>query len=231
MRLEWLCLVLSGTIAGAASAQGHAKGVNPAENLTRADAVLGWVMHNHDSTTTLGFGYEHRLSENWGLGVALAPLAHSDDEGVGTGDFGARVRFIEAEGEWNLGASLAAFGGTGSASALGVGRFRVVPGVLVVRPWSREDFTAFEARWVEWLSQRDDFLDLRLAHGHLYPSGWFVVGTAFYDSDLSSGHDDFGLRVDVGTQLDERWQVAVGPGYSFRGSGDPALYLRSAYFF
>jgi hypothetical protein len=226
-----VCLLLVSATGGAASAQGYAKGVNPADNLTRADAALSWVMHNHDSTTTLSFGYEHRLHENWGIGLALTPLAHSDDEGVGTGDFGARIRFIEAEGEWQLGASLAAFGSTGSASALGVARNRVVPAVLVVRPWSSEDFTAFQARWVEWLSRTDDFLGLRLSQGHLDPSGWFLVGTGFYDTDLSSGHDDFGLAVEIGRQIDERWQVAIAPGYSLRGSGDPSLYLRAAYFF
>jgi hypothetical protein len=226
-----VCLLLVSATGGAASAQGYAKGVNPADNLTRADAALSWVMHNHDSTTTLSFGYEHRLHENWGIGLALTPLAHSDDEGVGTGDFGARIRFIEAEGEWQLGASLAAFGSTGSASALGVARNRVVPAVLVVRPWSSEDFTALQARWVEWLSQTGDFLGLRLSQGHLYPSGWFLVGTGFYDTDLSGGHDDFGLSVEIGRQLDEHWQAAVAPGYSLRGSGNPNLYLRAAYLF
>lgn len=231
MRVWALCLLVSSSIGSRAFAQGYAKGVNPADNLTRADAVLSWTMHNHDSTSVLAFGYEHHIRENWGVGVAVSPLAHSDDEGVGTGDFGARVRFIEAEGQWNLGASLSAFGSTGTASALGGNRWRVVPAVLVVRPWSSENFTAFEARWVEWLGRNDSFLGLRLEQGHLDPSGWFLVGTAYYDTDVSVGHDDFGLSLELGKQLDERWQVAVAPGYSLRGSGDPKLYLRAAHFF
>jgi len=230
MRMRALCLLLSTALCGAASAQGYAKGVNPADNLTRADVALGWADVNNESLTALTVGYEHRLAENWGVGAFLSPLTHFDGD-TGTGDFGVGGRYIDTEGDWRLGASLSAAGSTGTLSAIGTGRFRVVPAALVVRPWTSEDFTAFEAAWVEWLSNGDDFAIVSLEQGHLFPSGWFVVGDVSYRSFTAQSDGGVGLGFEVGKQLNEHWQVALRPGYSFRGSGDPSLYLRAAYFF
>jgi hypothetical protein len=223
-------LLLASLLTGAASAQGYAKGVNPADNLTRADVALGWAELDDESFRALSLGYEHRLGENWGVGAFLSPLAYFDGD-VGTGDFGIGGRFIEAEGDWQLGASLAFAGSTGTLSAIGTGRFRVVPAALVVRPWSAEDFTAFEAAWVEWLSQGNDFAVLSLAQGHLFPSGWFVVGDVSYRTFTSQTDGGVRLGLEAGKQLDERWQVALRPGYSFDGLDGPNVEIRASYFF
>jgi hypothetical protein len=225
-----LCLLLSSAVGSAALAQGYAKGVNPADNLTRADAGIGWADVDDDSLTAITLGYEHRLAESWGVGAFLSPLAHFDGD-IGTGDFGIGGRFIEAEGDWQLGASLTAAGGTGTLSAIGESRFRVVPAALVVRPWSPEDFTAFEAAWVEWFSHGDDYAVVSLAQGHLLRSGWFAVGDVSYRNHTTESDGGIGLGLEVGKQIDERWQVAFRPGYAFRGSGDPNVTVRAAYFF
>lgn len=225
----WI-LLLASALAGSASAQGYARGVNPSDNLTRADAALGWADVDGESLRALGLGYEHRLAENWGVGAFFSPLVHFDGD-TGTGDFGVGGRFIEAEGDWHLGASLTLAGSTGSLSAIGTDRFRAVPAGLAVRAWTAEDFTAFEAAWVEWFSQDDDFAVLRLSQGHLFPSGWFLLGDVSYRNHTSERDGGFAVGLEVGRQLDERWQVALRPGYDFVGSSDPSVELRAAYFF
>jgi hypothetical protein len=235
MRRGFLCMLLSIGIGGAADAQGYAKGVVPSDNLTRADAALGWFGFDagDESLTALLLAYEHRLTENWAVGAFLTPLAYLDDEDSGSGDFGmgdlgVRGRFIEAEGDLHLGASLTMAGSSGALSAIGKNRFRVVPAALVVRPWSEEDFTALEAAWLEWVD-RGDYAALSLAQGHLFPNGWFVVGEVSY---RTGGSDDgIAIGVEAGKQLDERWQVALRPGYGFDGPDVPSIQLRAAYFF
>lgn len=211
---------------GAASAQGYAKGVNPADNLTRADAALDWMDVDDDSFTGLTLGYEHRLHENWGIGAFLTPLAEFDGD-TGTGDVGVRARYIGTFGDWRLGVAVDLAGSTGEPSVLGKNRLRVVPSVLVVRPWSPEDFTAFEAAWVEWFDNHNGYAVIRAEQGHLFAGGWFLVGDVSYKVSRS----DVGLSLEVGKQLGESWQVALRPGYAFRDSGDPSVQLRTAYFF
>jgi hypothetical protein len=230
MRRGFLCMLLSIGVGGAAAAQGYAKGVVPSDNLTRADAVLGWADVGSESFDFLTLGYEHRVTENWGLGAALTPFAYFDSD-FGTGDFAVHSRFIEAEGDWHLGGSFALAGSTGELSAIGVGRFRVVPAFLVVRPWSEEDFTAFEAAWVEWLSEDSDFAVLTVEQGRRFGGGWFLVGALSLETTASDHDGGLGVGLEAGKQLDEHWQVALRPGYFFRDSGDPNLLMRAAYFF
>jgi hypothetical protein len=221
-----LAFLLALGFGSAASSQGLAKGVNPADNLTRADAALSWVDVDQHAVTAVTLSYEHRLDPNWGLRAFLTPFAHFVGD-IGTGDFGLGARYIDTVGAWQLGAALDLAGSTGTLSAIGEGRFRAVPSALVVRPWSAEDFTAFEVAWVEWISRGSDFVVMRAEQGHLFPGGWFVLGDAFY----RGRRVDYGVSFEVGKQLDERWQVALRPGYSFRNSGDPSVQLRGAYFF
>lgn len=212
--------------AHAQTAPLYAKGVNPADNLTRANASYGWA--DEGDLNVLTGSYEHRVSPEWGVRVAFSPFAHFDGD-YGTGDFAIGGRYVEHEGDWHLGASLVVAGSTGDFSAFGKNRLRAVPGFLVVRPWSAEDFTAFSADWVEFIGANRNGWRVAIEQGHLFPDGWFVVGAAEY-ANGDSAFDNYGISLEAGRQLDERWQVAIAPGYLF-SPADLSLFARASYFF
>jgi hypothetical protein len=224
MRLVPLLIVTLGLFgAGAAQAQQgdlKARGVNPAENDTRADAIFkyNWLQGGAGIfTTTLKFDY--RISQEVGFNVELPVLGHFsspafDDTGIG--DLFLRLRYITALGTSQFGATsggvaVEAVLPTATERTLGSGTTQLNASALIVQAWSPTLITAFIAKAAQSIDERSGRTaiqenTLRVVQAFVLPRGMFATLDAKYNFETINAKDvwyegglEFGMMFDART--------------------------------
>ena len=211
-----------------------ARGVNPAENDTRADVILkyNWLTRSSGIfTTTLKFDY--RLSQEAGFNIEMPVLGHfrqsSTAAGVpglndtGIGDVFLRLRYIANLGEGPVGQT--SIGGavetvlpTASERTLGSGTYQLNASALLVQAWNASLITAFvvkSAHSVHELNGRRGVQEqsARIVQAFVLPRGMFFTVDAKYNWETINRRDAWVEgQIEFGMMLDARTAASVGYG-------------------
>lgn len=188
----------------------RARGVNPAENDTRADIILkyNWLSGGAGIfTTTLKFDY--RVTPELGLNFEMPVLGHfhapSPGPGLpgindtGIGDVFMRFRYIvplgsTAFGATSFGVAAEAVLPTATRSTLGTGAYQANVSALIVQAWSPTLITAFVAKAaqsIDTLPGRAPVQEntVRIVQAFILPRGMFAVLDAKYNWETVNRRD------------------------------------------
>ena len=226
---NFLPAICAACLAGPALSQEEvkARGVNPADNDTRADVIFKYNWLSGKSgifTTTLKFDY--RITREFGFNLevpglgafrmsAPAPgVAGIHDTGVG--DVFTRLRYIHslgtsAFGHTSVGAGLEAVLPTASEKTLGSGAYQGNISVLMVQAWSPTLITAVIAKSTNSVHEFNGRREIqentaRIVQAFVLPKGMFVTLDGKYNWETINRRDvwwegqvEFGMMVDAQT--------------------------------
>jgi hypothetical protein len=229
-----LALLATAAITPAAAEDIKARGVNPAENDTRADIILkyNWLTRSSGIfTTTLKFDY--RLSQEVGFNIEMPVLGHfrqaSTAAGVpglndtGIGDVFLRLRYIASVGagpvgQTSIGGAVETVLPTASERTLGSGTYQLNASALLVQAWNASLITALvvkSANSVHELSGRRAVQEqsIRVVQAFVLPRGMFVTVDAKYNWETINRRDTWVEgQIEFGMMLDARTAASVGYG-------------------
>lgn len=234
-RLGLTAVLLVLAAAGSTRAEEiKARGVNPAENDTRADVILkyNWLTRSSGIfTTTLKFDY--RLSQEAGFNIEMPVLGHfrqpSTAAGVpglndtGIGDIFLRLRYIAnlgagSFGQTSIGGAVETVLPTATERTLGSGTFQLNASGLLVQAWNASLITAFvvkSANSVHELSGRRAVQEqsARIVQAFVLPRGMFLTVDAKYSWETINRRDTWiEGQIEFGMMLDARTAASVGIG-------------------
>ncbi len=224
-------------LPAAASEEIKARGVNPAENDTRADVLLkhNWLT-NRSSIFTTTWKFDYRVTPEIGFNIEFPVVGHfrspSPAPGIpglsdtGVGDVFARVRYIVpigvgALGATSVGAAVEGVFPTASEKTLGGGTYQVNVTGLVVQAWSPTLITAFVAKAtqsVHALDQRRSVQEntLRVVQAIILPRGMFATLDGRYNWETLNQRDRWWeTQVEFGMMLDARTAASVSYARKF----------------
>ncbi|WP_291821070.1 hypothetical protein [Bosea sp. (in: a-proteobacteria)] len=226
-----LIIVLRGPVA---AEDVKARGVNPAENDTRADLIVKYNALTRSSgifTTTLKFDY--RLSQDVGLNLEMPVLGHfrrsSPGPGLpglneaGTGDVFLRVRYVTgigagSLGQTSIGGAIEAVFPTASNDTLGSGTVQLNASALLVQAWNASLITAFVVKSthsVHELHGRRAVQEhsARVVQAFILPHGMFATLDAKYNWETINNRDNWWEgQIEFGMMLDARTSASLGIG-------------------
>lgn len=222
------------TAAAMGSEEIKARGVNPAENDTRADVILkyNWLTRSAGIfTTTLKFDY--RLSQDIGLNIEMPVLGYfrqpSPAAGVpglndhGIGDVFVRLRYVtsfgaSALGQTSIGGAVETVFPTASQRTLGSGTYQLNASALLVQAWNASLITAFVVKTthsVHELNGRRAVQEqsARVVQAFILPRGMFLTLDAKYNWETINRRDTWlEGQIEFGMMLDARTAASVGFG-------------------
>ncbi len=228
----WLIAVTTGAFAQQGDVK--ARGVNPADNDTRADVILkyNWLTNRSGIfTTTLKFDY--RITKEAGFNIEFPVIGHfhmrTPAAGVpgindtGVGDVFARLRYIAGIGTSSLGHT--SLGGAvevvlpvASERTLGSGTYQLNGSALAVQAWSPTLITAFIGKTVhsvhEFSGRRAvQEHTLRVVQAFILPRGMFVTLDGKYNWETINRRDVWWeSQIEFGMMLDARTAASIAFG-------------------
>ncbi|MCA0404781.1 MAG: hypothetical protein LCH39_01345 [Proteobacteria bacterium] len=237
-----LALLASASAAMAQQEEVKARGVNPADNDTRADVILkyNWLSNRSGIfTTTLKFDY--RITQEAGFNIEFPVLGHFhmrspvagtpglNDTGVG--DVFVRLRYIAGVGTSQLGHT--SLGGavevvlpTASEKTLGSGTYQLNASVLAVQAWSPTLITAVIAKTansVHEFNGRNAVQEhtFRVVQAFILPRGMFVTLDGKYNWETINRRDRWlEAQIEFGMMLDARTAASVALGRKWGDRAD-----------
>lgn len=219
-----------------------ARGVNPADNDTRADIILKYNRLANNSgifTTTLKFDY--RLTQEAGFNIEFPVLGHFHSRApapgipglsdTGVGDVFLRLRYIAGIGtsrfgHSSIGAAVETVLPLASERTLGAGTYQLNASVLAVQAWSPTLITAFVAKTTHSLHERNgrsaiEEHSVRVVQAFVLPRGMFVTLDAKYNWETINRRDVWWEGVvEFGMMLDARTAASVGIGRKWGDRAD-----------
>lgn len=225
-----LALVLQAS-AAAAQEDVKARGVNPADNDTRADVILkyNWLTNKSGIfTTTLKFDY--RVTNEIGVNVEFPVVGHfhmaSPAPGVGglndtgVGDVFARMRYIAGIGtsrfgHTSVGGALETVLPTASEKTLGSGTYQLNAVGLVVQAWSPTLITAFIGKTHHSIHEFNGRKAVqehtaRVVQAFILPKGMFVTLDGKYNWETINRRDRWiEAQIEFGMMLDARTAASL----------------------
>lgn len=234
-RLSPTIALLAGTLlmSGTSAAEDiKARGVNPADNDTRADLILKYNQLRNDAgifTTTLKFDY--RITQEAGLNIEFPVLGHfrqkSPTPGIpglndtGVGDLFIRFRYVtglgvSVLGQSSIGAAIETVLPTASERTLGSGVYQLNGSALMVQAWNASLITAFVAKTthsIHEFSGRPAIQEHsgRVVQAFILPRGMFMTLDAKYNWETINRRDRWWEgQVEFGMMLDARTAASVG---------------------
>jgi hypothetical protein len=214
-----LGLVSTG-IAHAKSVELKARGVNPADNDTRADVILKYNRLKDDAsifTTTLKFDY--RITQEIGFNAEMPVISHFNSPALdnnGIGDLFLRLRYITLVGENSMGSTSIGVASelvlpTAAERTLGTGTTQLNATGLAVQAWSPELITAFVGKAAQSVDRKEGRADIqentvRVVQAFILPRGMFSTLDAKYNFETVNVKDvwyegaaEFGMMLDAQT--------------------------------
>jgi hypothetical protein len=202
--------------SGAASPQdpptGEARGVNPADNITKFELQprLGVIDDSASiSTTTLTLKYDRAIQGIYGLNFEL-PLARFESPGLsanGVGDLNVRARYQARVGQMTVIAGVESVLPVASDDLLGSGKWQLNPTLAVVQPLAGTAFLAGVVKSINSVAGDDarpdlSQLQLRALLGYSSPQGWWVLADPQYWIDRDGGdRNEFVVEFEYGRMV------------------------------
>jgi hypothetical protein len=125
--------------------ESEVKGVNPADILNRADAIIK-VINLEDGESVIGtLKYDKKLGNGFGANFEFPVAAYinvGQANAFGVGDFFSRLRYVRPLSKKVFGLlSLELVAPTASSPLLGLGKWQINPAAGLVYMWSQRTFT------------------------------------------------------------------------------------------
>lgn len=227
---------------GAAAEDIKARGVNPADNETRVDAILKHNrLVNRAAISTLTLKFDYRLSKEWGfnlevpvLGQFRVPSPAPGQTGLGdagVGDVFLRLRYIASAGDsaWgatSLGVAAEAVLPSASAPTLGAGGYQLNASALLVQAWSPALITAVIGKAAQSVEERSGRRPLqentaRIVQAFIFPNGIFATLDAKYNWETINRQDVWWEgAVEIGMMLDASTSTSISISRKWRDRED-----------
>ena len=226
MKTKALAALLALSIGSAASAQ-EARGVNPADNLTKIELLPKLTVIDDGagvSVATLTLKYDRAIRGRFGVNVEL-PLARFEapvGSRNGIGDMNVRGR-----AQWKKGRAVFIGGAeivlpTASADALGLGKVQLNPVAVGVYAFSRSVFAAGIAKHFFSIAGDDERAPVRQGQyralvAYSSPKGWWLLGDPQLWVDFDQDN-----RTELALEVEAGKMVAPTVGVWVRGGGHAA---------
>lgn len=209
-----------------ATADTVAKGVNPADNITKVEILPRFqVIDDGVSILSTTIKYDRSLNAKWAMNVEAPILRFHSPLGsdTGVGDVAVRVKYqTQAADRITIVAGAEAIIPTATADSLGSGKLQLNPSVAAVYQISPNIFAAGAVKQifsVAGKSRRPDLIQgqYRLLTGYISKKGWWVLADPQLWADFKNGN-----RVEFAPEFEVGRMVGPTTGIWFRSGGHVA---------
>lgn len=187
----------TGSVYAQDEAAGAARGVNPADNLTKSELLPRLNVVDDAlgiSIATLTFKHDRAIQGRYGVNLEL-PIARFHGPGIvenGIGDLNIRGRYQTRLGRVTLIAGIEAVLPIASDDLLGAGKWQLNPTVAAVYPLAPTTFLVGAVKSVNSVAGEADRaglrqFQLRALVGYSAPKGWWVLLDPQYWIDRTTG--------------------------------------------
>lgn len=207
--------------------QGTAPGVNPKDNITKAEAIFQY--NNLESgleTFTLAAKYDVAFDARWGGNVEL-PLTTLSGPGFSEtdiGDLNLRVRNVRTRGAVSIISAVEVVVPTAGSELTGSGKWQVNPVIGAVYAFDRQTFAFLGYKHyisVAGDDERDDIdrSEVRALFARLFRNATWTLADLKYSQSYEGGSlETLDLEVEYGSMLSKSVALSGRVGTSFLDS-------------
>ena len=220
-------LTLIAPTVWAADDNNNARGVNPADNLTKMELLPQLRALGDTSVTSLTFKYDHAIRRVFGINAEL-PLVRYSGHGFsdnGLGDLTLRARGQHTWGRHTLIGATEFILPTATEKTLGAQQYTFDPILGYVYSFGHNVFGALVAKQFISLHNTDpDFVpdinqgQYRVLLGYASNNGWWVLADPQVWVNYETGRQEFLAELELGTMLNKTTGVWVRAGHRLGGN-------------
>ena len=210
-----------------AFAANDARGINPADNLTKLELLPQLRAVGDSSVSSLTFKYDHAFRKVFGVNAEL-PIVRYSGHGFsenGIGDLTLRARAQHTWGRHTLIGATEFILPTATADVLGIQQYTFDPILGYVYSFGHNIFGALVAKQFISLNNTDpEFApdvnqgQYRMLVGYASNSGWWVLADPQVWVNFETGRQEFLAELELGTMLNKTSGVWLRAGHRLGGN-------------
>lgn len=210
-----------------AFAANDARGINPADNLTKLELLPQLRAVGDSSVSSLTFKYDHAFRKVFGVNAEL-PIVRYSGHGFsenGIGDLTLRARAQHTWGRHTLIGATEFILPTATADVLGIQQYTFDPILGYVYSFGHNIFGALVAKQFISLNNTDpEFApdvnqgQYRMLVGYASNSGWWVLADPQVWVNFETGRQEFLAELELGTMLNKITGVWLRAGHRLGGN-------------
>ena len=222
-----LTVILTASGAFAADSTDAARGVNPADNLTKIELLPQLRAFGDSSITSLTLKYDHAIKRVFGINAEL-PLVRYSGRGTsdnGIGDLTLRGRAQHTWGRHTLIGAAEFLLPTATEDTLGVQQYTFDPILGYVYSFGHNIFGALVAKQFISLHNTDPAISpdinqgqYRMLLGYASNKGWWVLADPQVWVNFETGRQEFLAELELGTMLNKTTGVWIRAGHRLGGN-------------
>lgn len=211
----------------ASDEQGTAPGVNPKDNITKAEAIVQY--NNLEAgleTFTIALKYDLAFNSKWGANVELpfTTLSGPGFSETDVGDLNLRVRNVKTNGPVSILSAVEVVVPTAGSDLTGSGKWQVNPVVGAVYAFNQQTFAFVGYKHYFSIAgdeARDDInrSEVRALFARLFANATWTLGDVKYSHSYEGQElDTLDLEVEYGSMISKSVAVSGRVGTSFLDS-------------
>ena len=222
-----LTVILTASGAFAADSTDAARGVNPADNLTKIELLPQLRAFGDSSITSLTLKYDHAIKRVFGINAEL-PLVRYSGRGTsdnGIGDLTLRGRAQHTWGRHTLIGAAEFLLPTATEDTLGAQQYTFDPILGYVYSFGHNIFGALVAKQFISLHNTDTAVSpdinqgqYRMLLGYASNKGWWVLADPQVWVNFETGRQEFLAELELGTMLNKTTGVWIRAGHRLGGN-------------
>ena len=222
-----LTVILTASGAFAADSTDAARGVNPADNLTKIELLPQLRAFGDSSITSLTLKYDHAIKRVFGINAEL-PLVRYSGRGTsdnGIGDLTLRGRAQHTWGRHTLIGAAEFLLPTATEDTLGVQQYTFDPILGYVYSFGHNIFGALVTKQFISLHNTDPAISpdinqgqYRMLLGYASNKGWWVLADPQVWVNFETGRQEFLAELELGTMLNKTTGVWIRAGHRLGGN-------------
>ena len=222
-----LTVILTASGAFAADSTDAARGVNPADNLTKIELLPQLRAFGDSSITSLTLKYDHAIKRVFGINAEL-PLVRYSGRGTsdnGIGDLTLRGRAQHTWGRHTLIGAAEFLLPTATEDTLGSQQYTFDPILGYVYSFGHNIFGALVAKQFISLHNTDPAISpdinqgqYRMLLGYASNKGWWVLADPQVWVNFETGRQEFLAELELGTMLNKTTGVWIRAGHRLGGN-------------
>lgn len=222
--LTFLSVIL---MASSAYAANDARGINPADNLTKLELLPQLRAVGDSSISSLTFKYDRAIRRVFGINAELPLVRYSGHNRAdnGIGDLTLRARAQHTWGRHTLIGATEFILPTATEDVLGIQQYTFNPILGYVYSFGHNIFGALVAKQFISLHNTDpDFApdvnqgQYRVLLGYASNAGWWVLADPQVWVNYETGRQEFLAELELGTMLNKTTGVWIRAGHRLGGN-------------
>ena len=225
--LTVLTVILAAPNVWAADSADTARGINPADNLTKLELLPQLRAFGDSSITSLTLKYDHAIKRVFGINAELPLVRYSghgrSDNGIG--DLTLRGRAQHTWGRHTLIGAAEFLLPTATEDTLGAQQYTFDPILGYVYSFGHNIFGALVAKQFISLHNTDPAISqdinqgqYRMLLGYASNQGWWVLADPQVWVNYETGHQEFLAELELGTMLNRTTGVWIRAGHRLGGN-------------